>query len=566
MMNDVITLLMPRLWSYKNGEISKDAESRTVRWLLFGAVGLLFWIGIFVVFFRVLTYFQGVDSFGDILAHKLLSMVLITFFTLLVFSGIITSLSKLYLSRDLILVHAMPVSASRIFLARWIESSLDSSWMVIVYSLPVFLSYGIVFQAGPFFYLAVGLMILPMCMIASSLSAIVVMLVALVLPAGRIRTVFIFLSLFLFVILLLAFRVMRPEQLTNPDAFSSVLQYFRSLETGGSPWLPTTWIFEGIRAALSGFYRAALFDLALVWSFAATLAFVMTWIAGATYFTGFSKAQTTSERLLPGRSERSKSATWLLHVLSGPARAFAVKEIKVFFRDQTQWPQVFLIAALIVIYLYNFSVLPLDRSPMKTIYLQNLLSFLNMGLASFVLTALAARFVFPAVSTEGAAFWIVRAAPVQIRTFLWVKFFIYYVPLLLLSEILIVATNILLQVTDFMMALSVATIFCIVPGIVAMGVGLGAVYPDFQSENPAQAVTSFGGLLFMILCTVFIGLVIVLEAGPVYQVFMAGIHGRAVSVGQWAWMTLSFSLALLLCILAVVLPMRIGERRLEKWV
>jgi ABC-2 type transport system permease protein len=183
-----------------------------------------------------------------------------------------------------------------------------------------------------------------------------------------------------------------------------------------------------------------------------------------------------------------------------------------------------------------------------------------------VLTALAARFVFPAVSTEGAAFWIVRAAPVQIRTFLWVKFFIYYVPLLLLSEILIVATNILLQVTDFMMALSVATIFCIVPGIVAMGVGLGAVYPDFQSENPAQAVTSFGGLLFMILCTVFIGLVIVLEAGPVYQIFMAGIHGRAVSVGQWAWMTLSFSLALLLCVVAVVLPMRIGERRLEKWV
>jgi ABC-2 type transport system permease protein len=565
-MHDVITLLMPRLWSYKNGEISKDAESRTVRWLLFGAVGLLFWIGIFVVFFRVLTYFQGVDSFGDILAHKLLSMVLITFFTLLVFSGIITSLSKLYLSRDLILVHAMPVSASRIFLARWIESSLDSSWMVIVYSLPVFLSYGIVFQAGPFFYLAVGMMILPMCLIASSLSAVLVMLVALVLPAGRIRTVFIFLSLFLFVILLLAFRVMRPEQLTNPDAFSSVLQYFRSLETGGSPWLPTTWIFEGIRAALSGFYRAALFDLALVWSFAATLAFVMTWIAGATYFTGFSKAQTTSERLLPGRSERSKSAAWLLHILSGPARAFAVKEIKVFFRDQTQWPQVFLIAALIVIYLYNFSVLPLDRSPMKTVYLQNLLSFLNMGLASFVLTALAARFVFPAVSTEGAAFWIVRAAPVQIRTFLWVKFFIYYVPLLLLSEILIVATNILLQVTDFMMALSVATIFCIVPGIVAMGVGLGAVYPDFQSENPAQAVTSFGGLLFMILCTVFIGLVIVLEAGPVYQIFMAGIHGRAVSVGQWAWMTLSFSLALLLCVVAVVLPMRIGERRLEKWV
>ena len=67
----------------------------------------------------------------------------------------------------------------------------------------------------------------------------------------------------------------------------------------------------------------------------------------------------------------------------------------------------------------------------------------------------------------------------------------------------------------------------------------------------------------MILCTVFIGIVIILEAGPVYQVFMAGVHGRSLSVVHWVWLVVSFSLALLLCILAVVLPMRIGERRLQ---
>ena len=562
-MNDVITLLKPRLWSHKNGEIARDAESRTIRWLLFGTIGMLFWLGIFIVFFRVLHYFQSVDRFGDILAYKLLSMVLITFFTLLVFSSIITSLSKFYLSRDLILVHALPVSAACIFLSRWLESTADSSWMVIVYSLPVFLSYGIVFQAGPSFYAIAGLMILSMCTIASSLSAILVVLIALILPAGRIRTVFVFLSLLLFVVLLFAFRLIRPEQLTNPDAFPSVLQYLRSLETGGSPWLPTTWLFDSVRASLSGSYRTALLNLALAWSFSLTLVFVMVWIAGTAYFPGFSKSQTTTERLFPGRSERSKGVAWLLHFLSGPIRALAVKDIKVFFRDQTQWPQFFLIVALIAIYLYNFWVLPLDTSPMKTVYLQNLLSFLNMGLASFVMTAIAARFVFPAVSTEGAAFWMVQAAPVKMRTFLWVKFFLYYVPLLFLSEILIVLSNILLHVTDFMMFLSAVTIFCMVPGVVAMGVGLGAVYPDFQSENPAQAVTSFGGLLFMILCALFIGLVIVLEAGPVYHIFMAGMTGRHLSTGQWIWLIGSFSLAALLCILAVILPMRMGARRLE---
>jgi ABC-2 type transport system permease protein len=394
-------------------------------------------------------------------------------------------------------------------------------------------------------------------------SAAAVILIALILPAGRIRTVFVFLGLILFVILLIAFRMMRPEQLANPDSFASVLLYFKSMEAPGAPWLPTTWIFDGISGALAGAFKKALFNLALLWSCAATLAYFLTWMAGAAYFPGFSKAQTTAERLLPSRQERGRGTAWLLNFLSGPTRAFAVKEIKTFTRDQTQWPQIFLIIALIVVYLYNFSVLPLDKTPFKTFYLQNVFSFLNMGLASFVLTAIAARFVFPAVSAEGSAFWIVRAAPIPIRTFLRVKFFVYFIPLLVLTEILIVATNILLQVTDFMMALSAATVLLIVPGVVAMGVGLGAAYPDFQSENPAQAVTSFGGLLFMILCAGFIAAVIILEAGPVYAVFMAGVRGRSLSAPQWVGVALSFALVLLLCLLAVILPMRLGERRLK---
>jgi ABC-2 type transport system permease protein len=221
-----------------------------------------------------------------------------------------------------------------------------------------------------------------------------------------------------------------------------------------------------------------------------------------------------------------------------------------------------LIVALIIVYLYNFSVLPLEQSPIRTVYLQNTISFLNMALAAFVLTAIAARFVFPAVSIETSAFWIVRSSPISLRTFLWIKFFIYYIPLVILAEILIVVTNILLHVTLFIMILSTVTIFLMVPGIVAMGVGFGAMYPDFQSENPAQAVTSFGGLLFMILCALFIGLVVVIEAGPVYSVFMAGFRGVKLTTMNWLWFMGSFTLVSTLCILAVILPMRFGEHDL----
>ena len=119
-----------------------------------------------------------------------------------------------------------------------------------------------------------------------------------------------------------------------------------------------------------------MFHTALAWSFAATIAFVLIMVAEAMYFQGFSKTQTAAARLF-----KKDSAAWRwFDFLPGPIKSFTVKEIKTFLRDQTQWSQLFLIAALVIIYVYNFKVLPIDKSPIKTVYLQNLFSFLNMGL------------------------------------------------------------------------------------------------------------------------------------------------------------------------------------------
>ncbi len=559
-MREILILLRPRMLSIMNRSVS----IRGVRFLIFGLLGLLFWGGIFFIFYRVLTYFQSIEGFGDILAFKLLSMTLITFFSLLIFSAILTCLAKLYLAKDLPLVHAMPVSGKKLFLARWLEATFDSSWMVLIYSLPVFLSYAIVYQAGGFYYVVVVLNLVPFCLIASSLSAIAVMVAAILLPAGRIRTVFVFLGLFLALLLVLSFRLIRPEKLVNPESFASVLIYLKNLEAPSSPLLPFTWFLDALKASLASSWEEAIFHTVLSWSGAITLIYLSTWVSGAIYFKGLSKSQTSAGKLLSLGLWSQWVEGYFSHRLTPPVRAFVEKEIKTFFRDQTQWSQIFLVLGLIVIYLFNFSVLPLERSAMKLEYLQNLLSFLNMGLAAFVLSAVSARFVFPAVSLEGKAFWIVLSSPLSIRTFLWIKFIIYFLPLLLLAELLTILTNLLLQVTPFMMVLSVLTVFFMVPGIVAMGIGLGALYPDFNSESPTQSVTSLGGLLYMTLCMGFIGAVIVIEAGPVYSIFMTGIRRGTLTGFQWAWILSSFAIVLALCIAAVLIPMRKGEERLLK--
>jgi ABC-2 type transport system permease protein len=558
MKNPLWTLLTPRLLSARPGV----QNSRHSRFFFFFFIGLIFWTGAFLIFFRVLTYFQSVQDFGDILAMKLLSMMIVTFFTLLLFSSIINSLSHLYLSRDLSLLHSLPVSVVDIFRSRWLVSTFDSSWMVVAFSLPVFLSYGLVYHANIFYYLITLAAIVCMCMIASALSSMVVLLGAAILPAGKIRTLFVILGVLLAVLLVVVLRLIQPEQLVNPDSFASVVLYLNSVQALSLPYLPTTWITDTVRFALKSEWNPSGLNLALSASFVLLLLFINETTAGAIYFRGFSRAQTTPKRLFKPVTLGGKGWEGLLNFLSRPARAFAVKELRSFFRDSTQWPQLFLICALIVIYLYNFSVLPLDRSPIKTVYLQNVFSFLNVGLSAFVLSAIAARFVFPAVSMEGEAFWIIQSAPVSMKTFLWIKFFLYYLPLLLLTETLIVASNILLRVTPFMMFLSVMTIFFLVPAIVALAIGLGARYPDFKSENPAISATSFGGVLFMLLSFGLIATVIILEAGPVYRIFMAELHGQRLPLTQIIRLVLSFSFALFLCIFAVFYPMKLGEKHL----
>jgi ABC-2 type transport system permease protein len=531
--------------------------------ILLALAGIFFWVGIFAVFYRVLVYFQSIEGFGDILAKKLLSMVLVTFFAVLIFSSILTALSTLYLSKDLPLVHAAPVPIEKIFLARWLESTFDSCWMVLLFGLPVFLAYGLVYYASLKFYVALACSLLPFCFLASGVGTLVVLVVVICLPANRMRDIFLLLSMVVVILLYFMFRFMRPERLVDPDALATLALYLNSLKAPGSPFIPTTWTLEALWPVLTGKGHMALFYLGLSASGAVSIIFLLAKVARLSYFRGVSKAHVAGQWRPGGGFALGKDWAWFLPI-PGRARALLSKDVKSFFRDNTQWSQLFLMGALVVVYLYNFKVLPVDKAPIETFYLQNILSFLNMGLAGFVLAAIGVRFVFPAVSMEGQAFWVVRSAPISLKTFLWVKFWMYLGPLLILSETLIVLTNRLLSVSPFMMGLSTITVLFMVFGITAMGVGLGAAYPNFHLDNMGQVATGFGGMLFMILCMAFIGSVIVLEASPVYTIFMARLRGEAIPLAHWIWISFSFALVASINLMAIFWPMRLGFERLSE--
>jgi ABC-2 type transport system permease protein len=482
---------------------------------------------------------------------------------MLLFSNLITALSTFFLACDLDLVRSTPVSAGPFYYSRLITTTLNSSWMVLFFGLPIFAAYGTVFGAGILFYLWL-LFVLPLFLIIpASVGVLITHLLVYWLPAKRIRDILFFIGLFSFIIIYFLFRFSQPERLVQPESFGHFLQFLSAMETPASPFLPSSWSAEVLAAPLFKKSTDQGFFFALLASYALFFPLVTSWVSGAVYLTGWSKAQESKQ----GR-RKYVIVESLLHWLTLPfpavLRAVMLKDIKTFLRDSTQWSQFFLLIALIVVYLYNFKVLPLDRSPLPTATLKTVVSFANLALAGFVLSAVAVRFAFPAVSLEGKAFWILQTAPISLRTLLWSKLWLNLVPLLILGEVLVFLSNLLLQVPLWMMMLSLATVFLMTCGITAISVGVGALYPKFAFDHAAEIPTSFGGVICMIFSIAFVGAAVMIEAWPIYLLTMRGMNpGRSMGSAFWI-LAPSLLGVIVLTVIAVAASIRLGMKNLER--
>jgi ABC-2 type transport system permease protein len=561
-MSSIALLLSPVWLSWKNGFFRAGAS--WPRRVILAVLAAGFWLGTYFVIRRVLRYFETVFDLGPGLAYQLLLIILLTFFSMLLFSNLVASLSTFFLARDLELLHATPLAPGTFFYARLINTTVNSSWMVLFFSLPVFAAYGSVFGGGLTLYLWVALILPLFLVIPASLSILVTHLVVYFLPAKRIRDILFFIGLFAFIVMYFLFRLSQPERLVQPESFGNFMQFLRAMETPSSPYLPSSWSAEILAGTLFQRDTEQGFFFALLTSYALFLPLAACWICGKVYFDGWSKAQESRQgrRKFVWFDRALDRATALL---PAHTRAIMIKDVKTFLRDTTQWSQLFLLLALIAVYLYNFKVLPLDRSPMPAGTLRTLVSFANLALAGFVLSAVAVRFAFPAISLEGKAFWILQSSPISLQALVWSKFWLISVPLLILGELLVFLSNLMLQVPPWMMTLSLITICLMTFGIAAIGVSCGALYPNFNYDNAAEIPTSFGGAVSMIVSMGFIALVVMIEAWPIYQIATATLRAGRTHVEPTLWLigpSMAIVAALTAAVIAVAL--KAGIRRLEQ--
>ncbi len=499
-MTEAFPFLLRPLWLAARNRARRRERGDGLRAGLFGVVGLGVFAALFGLSFWLTWQLAGYQELGDYIVRLGLSWLFLTFLSFVGFSSIVASLTTFFLSEDLRLLLAAPVPAERLFYARYARTAGQASWMVVVFVLPVLLGVGLARCAGPGFYLAALFTVAPFVLIPVSAGTLVTLALVNVFPARRARDVLMLMGLLFAVALVMLLRFVRPERLLNVETLPDVTAFFTALQSPVMPLLPSFWAGESLFLALQGQFDRL--HLAALWSSALASLVIARAAHGRYYFSGWSKAQ-------EGRKARFTRLTWLepwARRLPLPAatRALLLKDLRVFLRDTAQWSQLLLLLALSSVYLYNFSVLDLQRVLWMGPLLRNIYAFVNLALAAFVLSALAVRFVFPAVSIEGAAFWIVRTSPVRLRAFLWSKFWTGLFPILLLSELLTVAANEFLGVPPLLKVVCAVAVVFMTFALVGLAAGLGAQHPRFDAENVTQVAGSYGGVAYMILAVLYI--------------------------------------------------------------
>jgi ABC-2 type transport system permease protein len=571
-MSDVLLLLWPKWRTVVNSGRDRRGRWKALALLVLVAAACA---AIYFGAHHVFRYIRDLDvGFSPELEFKelrfqvnlrLLNMAVITFMAVLLFSNIITALTTFFLSDDLQLVGSLPVSPDAVFLARFGEMLVDSSWMVVVFGTPVFAAFGSVYEAGWYYYAAIPLLLLPFLLAPAGLGVMVTMALVSAFPARRIRDVLLLLTILAAAVLFMLLRMLQPEKLVSTDTQLAVLDLINTLRGPVKAWMPNYWVAETLGQLAQGRLAASgRLYLALLWTTGPGLLALTLLLARTLYPEAFSKSLEASRI----RISRTGTVNRLVGLVSAPfsaaMRQMVMKDIRVFMRDTTQWSQLFLLAALMVIYIFNVRVLPLPELGGQRLYLTNLVSYLNISLAGFVIAALAARFVFPMVSLEGKAFWIVKTSPLPLAGFLWSKFLMSAVPLCLIGEFLVIVTNHLLEVDPVVRVVGMGTIFGMTFAISGLGVGLGARYPKFQAENPAKVATSFGGVLYMVLALGMIAAVVALEAAPTYYYFMGRQKGMVMSLQDMGYILACLAGVAVVLSVSAIWPMRLGLRALEE--
>jgi ABC-2 type transport system permease protein len=537
-------------------KVLRTAKLRSGMVVAFCAV---FWSALFLAFCRGFLFLDQFPFFKERVVEYLFSVFFFFLFLMLIFSNAIISFSSLFRSDEVGFLLGLPLRSENVFLYKFVESVVFSSWAFLLLGMPVMIAYGLTEGVGAFFYIFVFFFLLVFIFLPAGLGSLIALLLVFFFQRRKKHILALLLAIAGVGLTIGVGRIILQERSEFTFSGIWVKGFLDRFNFSKNAALPSHWLTQGTLALSRGQGWEALLYFAVILANALLLCLIIYRVADKIYAFSWSKSQGRS-----GKKPLSIGRFWdrilgkVFFYLSPGARLLLLKDFKTFRRDPAQWGQFLIFFGLLGVYVLNLRTFAYHRAGPNW---KSTVSFLNLSATALTLATFNSRFIYPLLSLEGRRFWILALAPVERKAVLLGKFAYSLVGSLLVSVGLIFLSDFMLQMPLFVVAIHAGTMFLICFGLSGITVGLAAIYPNLKEENPSKIVAGFGGTFTFLLSLAFIVAVIALQILP-FHLYLAA--RRITEAAFERWLLVAFAVAIGLTFLVSYLPMVFGSRAFKK--
>ncbi|MGO8838746.1 MAG: putative ABC transporter permease subunit [Limisphaerales bacterium] len=537
---------------------------RNQSWLLTSVIAL-FVIGYLVVsfalFYHGLRFIAKFPGLGAVLTERLLYVLFAFLFALLLLSNLIIGYTNLFRNRETAFLLTLPVPTQTIFRWKFIESTVLASWAFVFLIAPLLAAFGLVRGVPWHFYLVTPLLIALFIVLPGVLGAVLAIWVGRFLDRRSFQLAMIGTATVLLALAAFWWQAQPVnDDMLDKRTLEALDQLLAKTRFTLFPFLPSYWLSASVLQWAEGILRGALFFALVLLSHTLFFGGIAFTRFGGVFYNTASAVQSragSGRNWLRARPNRRFSAGWLesimgkLFWLDRDTRALAVKDLRMFWRDTTQWGQSMMLFGLLGVYVINLRNF---THQLASPFWINLVAFLNLGICSLNLASVTTRFVFPQFSLEGWRLWIIGMAPMGMARVVKTKFWLASVMSLFVTSGLITLSCYLLKMTWDRVLFFAAVITVMTFALNGLAIGLGVLYPNLKETNPNKIVSGFGGTLCFVLSSLYIlASVLLLVFGA------AGLHAHE----DWAVEGITGFVALSFCI--GWLPLKLGLRQLKNF-
>jgi ABC-2 type transport system permease protein len=498
--------------------------------LIFGGVAL----GVFFLSRTVTAYLLGKEHIGLFLFHRFLSMLLYVFFVTVNLGNIIVCYATLYKSDEVNYLMSLPIPHHTVFVLRFIDNVFYSSSTMFLLALALLLGYGSYFSIPWYFYLfTMAGVLLPLLMVAA-LSAVIILVFSVKLAnrigvrtlIGGVGTLYL-MAIYAYFTMTNPLNLVREVMRHYPD----VNAYFGYLDPPFLRYLPSHWVADFLYWTMTGDPMRAGMNLLLLYLVFGIL-LVVAAIVGERYYYKSWLIATDGHALRRDKEVRPMGGFLALGgegFFSRPVNALLRRDFWLFFREPSQWLHLLLMVTLLSVFLLSIQSLELRVTDPQLLTGSYLVILLFDG---FLIASVTLRFVFPAVSLEGDAYWSVRSAPIRPSTVYWQKLLTSLALVLIIAAILAGGSASLLGGNRVLTVLSF--IMCGVIGmtLTSINLGAGAYFATFREKNPIRVASSQGASLTFLGCLLYLGAIVLMLVPSLNRYYELMIL-RGSSLPQW---------------------------------